>query len=78
VLVEPQAGEPEPGAVGTVWESPQLFRLDGAWVLMVSVCDEEPRGVAYAVGDYDGRRFIARRWQALAAEPLYATTGRSP
>ena len=40
----------------------------------MSVWDDGPRGVACAVGDYDGRRFTARSWQRLAADPFYATT----
>jgi beta-fructofuranosidase len=72
VLVAPTPGTPGPG--GTVWECPQLFRLDGSWVLLVSVWDDVPGGVAYAVGDYDGREFTPRAWHRLAADPLYATT----
>lgn len=65
------AGTP-PG--GAVWECPQLFPLDGVWVLLVSVWDGEPREVAAAVGDYDGHRLTVRHWQRLGADPLYATT----
>jgi beta-fructofuranosidase len=72
VLAEPEPDHPGPG--GTVWECPQLFRLDGAWVLIVSVWDGVPGGVAGAVGDYDGRRFTPRSWQWLATDPCYATT----
>ena len=72
VLAEPDDDLPGPG--GTVWECPQLFRLDGSWVLMVSVWDEAPQGVACAVGDYDGHRFTARAWHRLAGDLLYATT----
>ena len=71
-LAAPEPGVPGPG--GAVWECPQLFPLEGAWVLVVSVWDEGPGGVACAVGEYDGRRFTARAWQSLAVEPLYATT----
>jgi beta-fructofuranosidase len=73
VLAEPDDGGAAVVA-GSVWECPQLFRLDGAWVLVVSVWDEGPGVVACAVGDYDGRRFTARSWHPLAADPLYATT----
>ena len=67
-------GVPEHLDVGSVWECPQLFPLDGAWVLLVSVWrDELPAGVAAAVGDYDGRRFTARGWHRLTDLPLYAT-----
>jgi beta-fructofuranosidase len=69
-----EAGPERDGPGGAVWECPQLFPLDGAWVLIVSVWDEGPRGVACAVGDFDGRRFTARSWQPLAADPFYATT----
>ena len=72
VLAEPDPDQDGPG--GAVWECPQLFPLDGAWVLIVAVWDEGPGGVACAVGDYDGRRFTARSWQRLAADPYYATT----
>ena len=61
--------------LGAVWECPQLFPLDGAWVLLVSVWREQVLdGVAAAVGDYDGRRFTPRSWQRLANSPVYATT----
>ena len=36
--------------------------------------DDVPGGVAYALGDYDGRRFTPRGWHRLAGDPLYATT----
>ena len=72
VLVEPEPGRPGPG--GSVWECPQLFPLDDCWALIVSVWDGEPRGVACALGDYDGQRFLPRSWQPLADLPLYATT----
>jgi beta-fructofuranosidase len=51
---------------GAVWECPQLFPLDEAWVLLVSVWDDDVLYyVSAAIGDYDGRRFTARRWQRL-------------
>jgi beta-fructofuranosidase len=72
VLAEPEEGRPAPG--GALWECPQLFPLDDAWALVISLWDEGPGGVACAVGDYDGRRFTARAWHLLAADPFYATT----
>jgi len=72
VVAEPEPERPGPG--GTVWECPQLFRLDDAWALIVSVWDQEPGAVACALGDYDGRRFTARNWHWLAPHPCYATT----
>jgi beta-fructofuranosidase len=61
---------------GSVWECVQLFPLDGAWVLLVSVWDDgSPQFVAYAVGQYDGRRFAPRAWQRFTVTAaVYATT----
>jgi beta-fructofuranosidase len=75
VLAERRADETEPVWTGTAWECVQLVQVDGAWVLLVSVWDGDPRYVACAVGDFDGARFTARRWQRLSATDLpYATT----
>jgi len=66
----------EPFATGTVWECPQFLNVDDQWVLLVSVWqDGEGLYEAYAVGDYDGRAFRARRWGRFAHDDLqYATT----
>ncbi|WP_270887544.1 glycoside hydrolase family 32 protein [Pedococcus sp. 5OH_020] len=59
---------------GTLWECPQLFRLDDQWVLLISVWeDDELYHVVAATGDYDGSRFTPRRWQRLThGESAYA------
>jgi fructan beta-fructosidase len=44
------------------WECPDLFELDGRWVLIVSVF---PGTSWYFVGDFDGTRFAAERVQRL-------------
>jgi beta-fructofuranosidase len=61
---------------GKLWECPQLFELDRAWILLVSVWDDGVlHDVAYAVGDYDGVRFEPQRWDRFSHGPLvYATT----
>jgi sucrose-6-phosphate hydrolase SacC (GH32 family) len=46
--------------LGTNWECPLFFPLDGRHVLEVSV-----NGTAYSVGTFDGRYFTAGRWHAL-------------
>jgi beta-fructofuranosidase len=71
VLAEGSAGA-EPG--GAAWECPQLFRLDGAWALLVSLWGQGATGVAGAIGDLQDGRFVARRWRRFASAPLYATT----
>ena len=75
VLAERSGAQTDPLWTGTAWECVQLAEVDGAWVLVVSVWDGDPRYVACAVGDFDGGRFTARRWQRLSATDLpYATT----
>jgi beta-fructofuranosidase len=75
VLAERSGAETDPLWTGSAWECVQLVEVDGAWVLVVSVWDGDPVFVACAVGDFDGARFTARRWQRLAATDLpYATT----
>jgi beta-fructofuranosidase len=61
---------------GSVWECVQLFALDGAEVLLVSVWDDgSPRSVACAVGSRDGRRFTPGAWRPFTAtDAVYATT----
>lgn len=75
VLAERPTADTDPLWTGTAWECVQLIEVDDAWVLIASVWDGDPRFVACAVGDFDGRRFTARRWQRMAATDLpYATT----
>lgn len=75
VLADGRTADVDPMEAGSVWECPQLFPLDGAWVLLVSAWDGEPRRVLAAVGDYDGRRFTPRTWQPFdATGEVYATT----
>ncbi|MFA0963386.1 glycoside hydrolase family 32 protein [Roseivirga sp. BDSF3-8] len=57
------------GAHGGVWECPDLFPLDGRWVLLVSLNPGGPNGgsaTQYFVGDFDGKTFTAQdnstRW----------------
>ena len=76
VVVDRSATETEPLWAGSTWECPQLFPLDDAWVLVVSVWAS---GVLYdvvaAVGDYDGERFVPTSWQQLTTGgSAYATT----
>ncbi len=76
VLAQRPTTETEGAWTGAMWECPQFFELDGAWVLLVSVWAEEVlHHVAYALGDYDGRRFTARTWGRLShGDQMYATT----
>ncbi len=59
-----------------MWECPQLFVLDGSWVLLLSVGRRHhPGDVVYAVGDYDGLTFTPRSWGLFShGDPAYAVT----
>ncbi len=61
---------------GTMWECPQLFQVGAAWVLVVSVWDNDTLYyVAGAVGRYDGVTFTAERWSRLSHDgTAYAMT----
>jgi beta-fructofuranosidase len=61
---------------GSVWECPQLIRIDDAWVLVVSVWAEHRlHYVASSVGEYDGRRFSAGPWTRLTfGDSAYASS----
>lgn len=57
------------GAHGGVWECPNLFFLDGHWVLLISNNPGGPNGgsgTQYFIGDWDGHQFTAKdtatRW----------------
>ncbi len=57
---------------GSVWECPQLVRVDGAWVLLISVWrDGELDHVAWSVGDL-GEVFVARASGRLTWGTCYA------
>ena len=69
---------------GPMWECPQFFPLDGAHVLIVSVCDEgQPNYPAYFVGSYANHTYaplLAHRLdlgpEYYAPATLQDTTGR--
>ncbi|EYR63681.1 glycosyl hydrolase family 32 [Actinotalea ferrariae CF5-4] len=57
---------------GPVWECPQLFPLDGSWVLTLSAWEpDHPHHAVYAVGDFADGSFTARRWSRLTYGPAY-------
>ena len=72
VLAERSGAETDPVWTGSVWECPQLFRLDERWVLVVSVWEGHATHFeAYAVGDLVDGRFTADRWGRLTYGPGY-------
>ena len=49
------------GSHAGVWECPDLFELDGKWVLIVNVGSGGPAGgsaTQYFIGDFDGKAFV--------------------
>jgi beta-fructofuranosidase len=71
ILVERDSEATEGVWTDSMWECPQLFELDGTWVLIVST----EYDVAYALGHYDGRTFTPRTWGEFGrGGRMYATT----
>ena len=67
--------EREGAWTGGVWECPQLVALGDRHVLVVSVWDQSQiHDVVAAVGSYRDHRFVAERWQRLAAGSPYAAS----
>ncbi|MFT7712192.1 glycoside hydrolase family 32 protein [Clavibacter tessellarius] len=64
------------GSTEGIWECPDLFPLDGRWVLLVSTNPGNPAGgsgMQRFVGDFDGTAFTATSWGPLDhGRDLYA------
>lgn len=68
-------------AAANIWECPNLFRLDGRWVLLISLWRARGRGdgvlsgVRYLVGDlrqeHDGLRFVTESGGTLDHGPAF-------
>lgn len=71
VLATRPSADRDPVWTGDAWECPQLFELDGSWVLTVSVWDrvDGPVDEAYAVGDLVDGDFVARTWGRFTYGP---------
>lgn len=53
------------GAPDGMWECPDLFPVDGRWVLTLSINPGHPNGgsgMQYIVGDFDGTSFVPSSW----------------
>lgn len=76
VLCERASGPGDPVPTGDAWECVQFLEIDGAWVLIASAWTHRvDDGVVYAVGTFDGTRFVPRSWRRLDhGGALYATT----
>lgn len=77
ILAERSTEESTGTWTGTLWECPQLFQVDGTWVLFVSVWNDDVlHYVAAATGGYDGSKFTATNWQRLTyGDCAYAMAG---
>lgn len=56
------------GAPEGIWECPDLFPIDGRWVLVLSMNPGNPAGgsgMQYFVGDFDGTTFTHTSWDWL-------------
>jgi beta-fructofuranosidase len=76
ILANSETEVKEPTPSSTVWECPQLFQIDGQWVLLISAMDANGHiGVRYALGNYEEDRFIPTFWGDFSkSDLLYATS----
>lgn len=59
--------ETDPVWMGALWECPQFFEVDGHWVMVSSVWDDDQLHYAgYGVGLYADGRFEAEAWGQLS------------
>jgi beta-fructofuranosidase len=72
VALERSTHEREPAWAGAMWECPQIFELDGRFVMLSSAWDRDVLNyAAYAVGSYERGRFTAEAWGRLTYGPSY-------
>ncbi|MDN4640826.1 glycoside hydrolase family 32 protein [Agreia sp. PsM10] len=72
IALERSTTEREPVWMGALWECPQIFEVDGRWVMVSSVWDDDVLYYAgYAIGDYRDGRFVAETWGRLTYGPSY-------
>jgi len=58
--------------MGALWECPQFFEVDGHWVMVSSVWDDDVLHYAgYGIGTYADGRFEADRWGQLSFGDSY-------
>lgn len=58
--------------MGALWECPQIFDLHGRAVMISSVWDDDILHYAgYAIGEYEGGRFVADSWGRLTHGDSY-------
>lgn len=72
IAAQRSRAETDPVWTGSLWECPQLFQLDGRWVMVTSVWEADVlHHVAYAIGDYEGATFTPTSWGRLSYGPSY-------
>jgi beta-fructofuranosidase len=72
VALERSTTEREPAWTGAMWECPQIFEVDGRFVMLSSAWDRDVLNyAAYAIGSYNRGRFTAETWGRLTYGPSY-------
>lgn len=75
VVASRHTSDSDPVWTGSIWECPQVVRVDGTDVLVLSTADPDgPGDVVTAVGVYAGGRFAVRSWQQLTTGAPYAAS----
>jgi len=74
VAASRSTAEKTPVWMGALWECPQFFEVDGRWVMVSSVWDDDVLHYAgYGLGRYADGRFEAETWGRLSfGESYYA------
>jgi beta-fructofuranosidase len=74
VALERPGADRDPVWMGSLWECPQIFELDGRFVMLSSVWEQDVLNYAgYAVGSYHAGVFTPESWGRLTYGPsLYA------
>ncbi|MDF9277727.1 glycoside hydrolase family 32 protein [Arthrobacter sp. EH-1B-1] len=66
IAAQRAGSETSPVWTGTLWECPQIFKIDGRAVLVTSVWEDDVlHYVAYGVGTYEDGKFSAESWGQL-------------
>jgi beta-fructofuranosidase len=72
IALQRSSSETEPVWMGSLWECPQIFEIDGRHVMVSSVWDDDVLYYAgYAIGDYADGRFVAQSWGRLTYGSSY-------
>ncbi|MBG6096008.1 glycoside hydrolase family 32 protein [Nocardioides luteus] len=72
VAVSRSTGETDPVWTGALWECPQFFEIEGRWVMVSSIWDDDVlHHAGYGIGQLADGRFVADTWGQLSFGDSY-------